>query len=264
MGLNTLNAVLEKKGPEYLDKFLNEDLIITEKLDTYRLLFENVNGELKFFKKDNSEINLIERTLTNIWETALVEIPILVERVKLPEGIRFGVAYTPVERPIRIPYSKLPTYALTDVTRREGNKVVEVYDYNEVTQWAGVLSMARPPIIFEGELTEQQKESLLSYDQGNYNSENYNFAKLIEKWFGKTYSKEDTIEGIIIKGKDQLAQILSYEFKLLDEAYHHNYGEKKSRDLYDLVLLSLNKFMDNYKIPVYETDAPDQIYINII
>lgn len=264
MGLNTLTTVLEKKGPEYVDKFLSEDLIITEKLDTYRILFENVNGELKFFKKDNSEITLVDRTLSDIWENAIAEIPILAGDIKLPEGIRFGVAYTPVERPVRIPYYNLPSYILTDVTKREKNKIVEVYDYDEVKNWASLFHMGRPPIIFEGQLTKRQKEILLAYDKNEYFGMDEGFAGMIKKYIGETYSGEDTIEGIILKGGDQIAQVVSYEFRLLDEAYKNSVESHNSRDLYDLVLLSLNEFMDSYRFPILEVQNHDQTYINII
>ena len=57
--LNTLAMTLEKRGSEYVNQFLSENIIITEKLDTYRILFEKVNGEIKLFKKDNTELNII-------------------------------------------------------------------------------------------------------------------------------------------------------------------------------------------------------------
>lgn len=261
MGLNTLNNVLEKKGQEYLDQFLNENVIITEKLDTYRISFSSENGTLKFFKKDNSEINLVERTLTDIWESAIVEIPTLIDGLKLPEGVRFGIAYTPVERPIRLPYTNLSPYILTDITKRKNGKIVEVFEYTEVKQWASLMNMGRPPIIFEGILSEDQKKILINYDKRNFDDIDVNFSSLIESNFGSSYSGESTIEGIIIKGENTLAQIVSYEFELLNEAYQKM---NSPRDFYDLVLISLNSFLDSHPIPVMEAEDPNQTYINII
>ena len=150
--LNALTYLLEKRGEKYVDELLNSDLIITEKLDIYRVLFDKHGDHLVFFKKDNTELNLIERTLTNVWEDAIIELSTIIGDIMLPEGLRFGVAYTPVERPIRIPYSKIPKYVLTDITLRKNNKVVEVYEYDEVNQWAATLGLGRPPIIFSGNL----------------------------------------------------------------------------------------------------------------
>ena len=164
MGLKTLATILKKRGSEYVEKFLSEEITVTEKLDTYRILFEKQDNNLVFFKKDNTKLNLIERTLTNVWEDAIIELTTIVGDTLLPENMRFGVAYTPVEKPIRISYSKIPKYILTDVTLRKDDKVVEVYEYDEVTKWAGILSMGRPPIIFQGKLSEDQKNILKNYD----------------------------------------------------------------------------------------------------
>jgi hypothetical protein len=260
--LNTLSSILEKKGENFVQTFLSKEVIITEKLDTYRILFEKRGDDLVFFKKDNTELNLIERTLTNVWEDAIIELTTIVGDTKLPENIRFGVAYTPVERPIRIPYSNLPKYILTDITLRENNKVKEVYEYDEVVKWAATLSLGRPPIIFQGELNEEQIEVIKAYDSGDFDKlEEKNFARIIENLFEKSYSGEDTIEGIVIKGGNDLVQIVSYEFDLLNEAYEK---DKHSRDFYDMILLRLNSFMDNYNVPVLEGETPDEMYLEIV
>jgi len=262
MGLNTLTTILEKKGSEFLEKFLSEELIITEKLDTYRILFEKQGDKLVFFKKDNTPLNLIERTLTNIWEDAIIELNTIIKDIMIPEGLRFGIAYSPVEKPIRLPYTKIPKYILTDVTLRKNNKVVESYSYDEVTNWASILKIGRPPIIFEGKLSEKEKYILRNYGLGNYdNLEEDDFAKIIESLFNKSYSEESIIEGIIIKGEKDLAQIVSYEFDLLNEAYEQ---AEYPRDYYDLILINLNKFLDSYRIPVLEGATSDEMYIEIV
>lgn len=262
MGLNTLSTILEKRGSDYVKQFLSdENLIITEKLDTYRILFEKQNDKLVFFKKDNTPLNLIERTLTNVWEDAIIELTTIVGDTLLPEGLRFGLSYTPVERPIRLPYTKIPKYILTDITLRKNNKIEEVYDYDEVTKWAAILKLGRPPVIYEGKLNEEQIEDIINYGTGNYDDcKEDNFALTIERLFDKTYSEENIIEGIIIKRGNDLMQIVSYEFNLLNEAYER---EEYMRDYYDIVLLNLNNFMSGYSMPVLEGNTPDEMYLEI-
>jgi hypothetical protein len=261
MMLNTLAKTLDKRGKAYVDSLLNEDVVITEKLDTYRLIFEKKGDEIIFYKKDNSPITLVDRTLSNIYEDAIIEIPIITKDAKIPENHFFGLYYTPVERPLRIPYSKLPKYILTDVTQRIDNKVIENFDYDVVKDWASVLCMGRPPVLFEGKLDEEQKKLLIAYDTKHYEGETMTFAKMIEKVLHSSYSKEDIIEGIVIKSKDKLAQIISYEFEILNEAYEK---ENESRDFYDIVITNLNSFMSTYNIPILEAESKDQMYINII
>jgi len=263
--INTLTNLSEKKGEEYVKRFLNEELVITEKLDNYRFLFERRGDNIVFFTKDNKEIGLIARTLSDIWELPIKEITTIMNeyRVAIPDGLRFGVAYTPVERPLRIPYSRLPKYILTDVTLRKGNDIVESLSIQEVEEWAGKLCLAKPPYIFKGFLSEKQKGDLIKYDKRDFDDiVEDNFADLIKNTFGKTYSGENIIEGIIISSKDKLAQIVSWEFDLLNEAYER---ANTPRDFYDLLIINLNSFMDNYSMPILETEpSKEQLYINII
>lgn len=256
--LNTLEMVLEKRGPEYLNQLLSDEIIVTEKLDTYRILFENVNGELKFFKKDNTELSLVERVLTNIWEDAIIELSIILHEEKLPEGLCFGVAYTPVNKPIRLSYDKMPKYILTDVTKRNPStkKVLESYDYDEVTEWASKLNLGRPPVIFAGKLSDTQKKKLIEYGKGNYDEEE-NLLEII----GNSYSGSDIIEGIIIKSGDQLIQVQTYEFEILNEAYQR---VESSRDFYDLTLLRINSFMDRYDYPQLTERSSDELYLELV
>jgi hypothetical protein len=260
--LNTLNQILKKEGSEYVDRLLSENVIITEKLDTYRILFENVDGEIKFFKKDNTELELIERVLTNIWEDAIVELSVILEEHKdsLPQGVRFGLAYTPVEKPIRLIYKSIPAYILTDITTRKNNKVVHVYDEASVFEWATALSLGRPPVIFQGKLNEDQKRTLISY-ASEFTGDEKPLSDMLKEKFQGTYSNEQLIEGIIIKSGDRLAQIVSYEFDLLNEQYEK---EEFSRDFYDLTIMNLNSFLDKYNFPILEGKNPEDLYLEMV
>lgn len=261
--LNTLSQILKKEGSEYVDRLLGENVIITEKLDTYRILFENVDGEIKFFKKDNTELGLVERVLTNIWEDAIVELSVILEEHKssLPQGVRFGLAYTPVEKPIRLYYKSIPAYILTDVTTRKNNKVVHVYDEASVLEWATALSLGRPPVIFEGKLTQDQKQSLIAYASEKFTGDEKPLSIMLKEKFNGTYSNEELIEGIIIKSGDRLAQIVSYEFDLLNEQYEK---EEFSRDFYDLTIMKLNSFFDQYTFPILEGNSPEDLYLEMV
>ena len=261
--LNTLSQILKKEGSEYVDRLFSERVIITEKLDTYRVLFEKIDGEIKFFKKDNTELDIIERVLTNIWEDAIIELSVILEEHKdsLLPGVRFGLAYTPVEKPIRLSYKSIPTYILTDVTTRKNNKVVNVYDEATVLEWATALNLGRPPVIFEGKLTEEQKHILIGYALGEYTGDEESLPAMFKTKFNGTYSNEELIEGIIIKSNDRLAQIVSYEFEFLNEQYEK---EEFSRDFYDLTILNLTSFLDKYNFPILEGNTPEDLYLEMV
>jgi hypothetical protein len=256
--LKKLSEILEKNGAKYLDSMLNDKVTITEKLDTFRLIFEKKDGEFKFYKKDNTPITLVERLLNDVYEDALIEIPIIAKNA--PEGYFFGVYYTPVDRPLRIPYSKLPKYVLTDVTKKSV-KVAESLHYDQVKEWAGILCMGRPPIIFEGKLTDEQKKTLIAYDTRDYDNDDASFPEMVERLFHSTFSQENIIEGIIIKSGDKIAQIISYEFDILNEAYEKAHN---SRAFYDLIITDVTQFLSTYSIPILESESEDQLYIDIV
>jgi len=259
--INRLNEILVKKGDKYGNYLLDKNLIISEKLDAFRIQFEKNDGELTFYTKDNKKIDKISRTLNNIWEDACVELPILIENANILENYRYGLYYSPVERPLRIPYTKIPKYILTDITKRNAqNKIIESFKPKQIEEWAGKLCMGRPPVIFEGTLSEYQNKKLIDYEMANY-EESSNFTELINELFGSTYSKEPIIEGIIIQSDNTLSQIVSYEFDILDEAYSHS---QQSRDFYDLIILSLTSFMKSYIVPIVESGDYETNYINLI
>lgn len=260
--INRLSQILEKKGSKYVDTLLSENVVITEKIDTFRIIFEKKGDELIFYKKDNTPITLIERVLTDIYEDALLEIPIITKEAEIPEGYYFGLYYTPVERPLRIPYFGLPKYILTDITKRDkNNKVVESLDYESLREWAAVLCMGRPPVIFEGKLNEEQKNLLLSYDLREYKGESKTFSEMIHNVFNALYSKENIIEGVVIKSGNKLSQVISYEFDLLNEAYEK---ANESRDFYDITISDVLEFLEDYNIPILEAENKDELYLNII
>lgn len=264
MSINTLKQVFEKKGEKYINNILDKDIIITEKLDVFRFSFEKKNNDIIFYKKDNTKISLIERTLSDIWEDALVELPILCENKNIPEGYRFGIAYTPIERPLRLPYTNIPKYILTDITiRNEEGKVTETLSYDELTYWSGELCIGRPPVIFKGKLSENQKEYLIKYGLSDYdNIEEDSMSEFISNNISTIYSKEQTIEGIIIEHAGGIMQIPSYEFDILNKAYENQYNIP--RDYYDIFIMNLNSVLESYSFPVLESSTLEEKYIEIV
>jgi hypothetical protein len=264
MSLNTINESIEKLGLIAVQKILSEEVIITEKIDTYRILFERVGDTINFYKKDNTPIDLVSRTLTDIYEDSIIELSILIENANVPENMRFGLYYTPDERPLRIPYTNIPKYILTDITCKNGTKP-ECLDYDMVTEWAGNLCIGMPPIIFKGKLSQDQISKLIAYDNktflDDYEDTVTNFSHILTGTINSPYSKQDIIEGIIIKSKDRLFQVISYEFDILNEAYEHI---TVPRDFYDLTLMSVINFLNEYSLALPSTVNKETAYISII
>lgn len=261
MSIHTLNSLKEKHNEDFVKSFLSKPLVITEKLDTYRILFQKKNDSINFYKKDNKVIDIIERTLSDIWEEPINEINHIIYDCfsEIPEGYRFGVAYIPDERPLLVPYKNLPKYILTDIINENGKAL----SLEEVENWSAKLCLARPPYIFKGTLTEEQKNNLINYSNSCWEDlKEDNLGELIKNNFGKTYSGNDIIEGIIISNDESIAKIVSYEFELISEAYNKL---TPSRDFYDLLIIKLNNFLSQYTLPyLQENNSTEQRYIDTI
>ena len=101
------------------------------------------------------------------------------------------------------------------MTRREHNKVVESYDYDEIKQWSGLLCMGRPPVLFKGYLNEIQKKILIDYDTKQYDGKELTFSKMIEKVLGTSYSKENATRISALRKRFAKLSVICPEFNLL-------------------------------------------------
>lgn len=235
--IESVSVATDKKRHEVL----NGEVTITEKLDTFRFIFTNTNEGVKFYKKNYTEIGLIERTLTNIWEDAIYDINEMCKNVDIPIGLQFGISYTPVDRPLRIPYPYLPKYILTDV--KKGNKKMSD---EFVLEWANTLGIGKPPIIFKGVLDELQKSILISYDNKDFDTiKDVEFCNVLKNVIGESYSNGDILEGIVISNGKTSLQIESHEFGLLKESYSK---VQSNRTLYEMVMLYLSNFLNENDI----------------
>src|ERR1017187_4995769 len=122
-GLKTLDGIYKEFGKEFTNELFNSHVIISEQIDGSRFLFQKKLDEtLRFFKKDNDEINYIDRTLMKFYEKGITHIENLPAEVKvnLPDNWVFGFQYFPSLSPINITYDKLPmnNLILTDISIR--------------------------------------------------------------------------------------------------------------------------------------------------
>ena len=98
-GINTLQEIYEKRGPEWTRDFLSSELRITEKAEAYRFSFEkSKNGKLRFYGK-NAEypLNRIDRTVSDLYESAITKVKNLPDSLisSIPSSHRFGFSLVP-------------------------------------------------------------------------------------------------------------------------------------------------------------------------
>jgi hypothetical protein len=268
-GIKDLRDIYEKKGAAEIEKHLSGNLTITEKIDAHRFSFEkNSDGSFSYYKKnDNRNLTIVDRTISDLYEKAISHIESLPNYVKnnIPENHRFGFAYFPSDKPLRIEYKTVHTskLILTDVTLRgENGKVKRVYeDITFINRWAKSFNVGEMPIIFQGKLEESAKDILMNLFLGDARNNAF-FTQHINSAFGKTYTQNHIIEGVVIKNEEGLVQIKDPAFGLFESAYE----PQESRDFYDLTLLQIESFIQNdFNMPQsFSSASADARYIELV
>jgi len=258
-----------KKDPKFVEKLLDSEVEVEEKLDGSRFGFEVRGGnEMKFFKRNDSvPITRIDRTLAKYYEKAINHFESFNNEKlsQIPEGWRFGFEYFPNLSPVKITYDRIPLnhLVLTDITVRDPQgKVLEIInDKKTLDEWASTLECEGPPIVFSGKLNSEQREKILSFlhtpaDEldKKFRTEKFSifFIKTLNPEVGKTFmqnSLDKDIEALVFKfdGKNPL--------KVMNPVYRNQKEEKsqevKPSDIYSLTLVFLQEFfqeMDFSKI----------------
>ena len=267
-GIKHLQDIYEKKGAAETRKFISGNVQITEKLDAHRFSFQiDKNRNVIFYKKnDNRELTKVDRLISDLYEKAISHIESLPKNVikSIPEGLRFGFSYFPNNKPLRIDYKFKPEnrLVLTDVTHRnEKGKVKKVYEnVDYLNRWADILEVSKPPILFSGKLSEDQKNMILNIALGNQKTNAF-FTNHIESIFESTYTKNNIIEGIVIRTNEGLSQLRDPSYKIFFQANK----PVESRDFYDLTIVQITEFMKKFQFPMLESiHDPEERYIELI
>lgn len=258
-GINHLYD-LYKSDPKFVETLLDSEIEVEEKLDGSRFSFEVANGtELKFFKRNDSvPITKIDRTLARYYEKGIAHFESFTDEKldQIPDGWRFGFEYFPNLMPVKISYDRMPQnqLVLTEITIRDPQgKVIEVIsDKETLDNWAEILEVEGPPVIFKGKLNPSQKKKILTYlnmpaDEilKKFKAENFAayFLDTLNPGVGKSFMQstlDKDIEAIVFRfdGKNPL-KIMNPSFSI--EKVTEKKEEKPS-DIYSLTLVIFQEF----------------------
>ena len=165
-GLNTLQQLVKDKAEEFIVELFSSYVVVTEKIDAARITFQVKDGMLSIWRKDERyPISIIDRTLMQYYEKAIDHITSVIDHAVLPENHKFGCYYFSSLTPNKTQYKRMPknNIVLTDVRIIDENGE-KIKDNGEtLRKWATELRVEPAPIIFEGYLTDKQKEKILDY-----------------------------------------------------------------------------------------------------
>lgn len=295
-GINHLREVYEKKGEEFLNGILNNYVIINEKVDgTFFGVKKNRDDSFRYFKK-SGEITYVDRVLMKYFNQAISHIESISpeKRNRIPSNFYFGFEYFTRGDSKNQRYDRLPKngLVLSYIHRLNDKGEIESTVQNKelLDRWADYLEVERPPIIFEGHLTDEQKTAILEFV--------YSPAKeLAEKFKTTSFTKhilsvlKDEVKGSFLKdGEDAGIETIVFRFydetkenpkaevflaKIVDPMFQERIEqapkpkENQSQDYIWLIVIDLMNHFETYDVDelrkmVDEKKGFEENYISII
>lgn len=290
MSLTTLKNIYKEKGNDFIKKLFKSYVIVSEQIDGSRFMFQKqFDDSLTFYKKTGVTINHIDRTLMMFYEKAINYISGLDKTSldKIPDNWTFGFKYFPSLAPNNIIYNKLPknNLILTDISIRNDNgRVIKVIsDPKILKEWAETLNIEHPPIIFQGYLSDNQKEQIEDYlkteeDELRTIFKTKSFTRYIIsiinpklKNTALSDSLDNDIEGIVFKFIEPTKSDY-YSAKVVDPIFQYNKKHlksnkpRKSNDMYQISMLDIVEFIEQYdfkKIKL-KAESQEERYVELI
>ena len=277
-GIRHLKDVYEKKGKDFLNKLLNDYVIVNEKVNGNHFGFKKNKSDdtFKFFNKRN-EISYIDRVLSKLYNQPIGHLNSLSEETvqKIPGNLYFGFEYIPNTSVAVEEYGRLPKNGLilNFIHQLDENGDVEkTFQTKEhLDKWANVLNVNGPTIVFEGKLNDDQKNEIQDFVFSNEKEllEKFKTTSLVKHILSvlNPSLKESFLENSIIKdtnglvfrfyedeqedpdGMIFLAKVVDPIFKKMSEERSIKEADKnKAEDYTWLIVSDLMNFIESYDL----------------
>lgn len=293
-GIVHLYDLYNKKGKDFVDNLLNSYVTVNEKMDGSAFIFERDldTGKFLFYKRDQrNPITLVDRTLMKYYEKPINYIESLPPHViqKIPRGWRFGLEYFSSNNPVEIVYDRIPknNLILSYVHRKDefGSPAGTIQDKEKLDTWADLIGVERPPIIFQGTLSEEQKLQIVNFLQTP-------FEDLVNEYKTKSFvafivgvlnpelkttalnlDLKKPIEGIVFRfGKDAdtsepiLSKMVDPVFAELSKSKSKKKREDKPSDYLGIAILDVMNFILENGVESFsaEGETEDERYVSFI
>lgn len=274
-GLSHLKDILEKRGSDFINNLLNNQVIINEKMDGafFGIKKDTTTNKIRFFKR-NSEFTYVDRVLSKFFEKAVSYFEKNNDRFlkEIPPNYFFGMEYFSNKKPQSISYDKIPKNNLIlsyiNILDETGNIVRTIQTKEELNKWADILGIEQPPIIFQGKLSDEQKKKINEFIHTPFNElletfKTISFTRYIisilnpnlEKTF-LNESLDKDIEGVVFRFySNDTKEDPIFVAKLIDPAFQEfakkriiNQNANKSDDYVWIIVIDLMNFIEQYSL----------------
>lgn len=263
MALQKLRDYFNETPREAFMKMLDNKVHVVEKLAASSFHVKKDDLRNKYYKSGQTEpINIIDRTIVRFYEPAITHFQGLTDAVQeaMPADWKFGFDYMLDGETPNFRYSMLPknNLVLTHIqvlhpTTEAVQKVIR--DTQVLNKWADLLEVQRPPVVFEGQLADFQKEALVrmlelsdeafakKYESRSFTSDLYAIFNSNMRRSMLQESFDADIDGFVVSFIDgkKMSPFKIEDFRSVNES-----AERKSSDIYQITIVDLIEFLSNY------------------
>lgn len=271
MALQKLREHFNETNRESFIDMLKNRVLVTEKVAAPTFLVRRKSDGFEYFKSSNSDkLNLVDRTVISLYEIAINYMQSLPNSIKaeMPDDWRFGFDYLPELGASKISYTTTPTnnLILTHIQQiGETGKVKKTINDPEILKkWSKTLNVQAPNIVFDGYLSQLQKDELLdllsmsdrefsdSFDYLIETKDKSSFTSKIFKLFNPSISStslnpdlESEIDGLIVNFID--GKFMN-SFKLEDFNRTIATEDQSSSHMYQIAVTDVLEYLAQYNL----------------
>lgn len=243
--LEHLHDTRSKKGDEFLDHLLNDEIDVNIKIDQAAFVVKKQDGNVKFYGREGrEEITKIKRSIMDIYEDAIKHIE--QKAKKLPDNTEVYLELFHDKLKTIVQYKTKPKNNLIISYIKKDGKILNPNDpFNYKV--AELLDVAPPPVIFSGKLNEKQKTLIKQFINSSEEErkQKYGKTKFLDfimslfvtpselKWL-----QEGGYEGVVFYFKNN-----AYSAKIVDPMFT---ATKQQEEDFNLFKQQLNEFVHDY------------------
>tara|TARA_R110000782_G_scaffold79609_8_gene158024 strand:+ start:9614 stop:11464 length:1851 start_codon:yes stop_codon:yes gene_type:complete len=264
MALQKLRDHFKSTPRPAFEKMLDQKIHVVEKLAASSFHVKRNDLQNEYFKSgQQSPMNIVDRTIVGFYESAILHLQGLTPSIKesMPSDWKFGFDYLIDNNTPNVKYAMLPknNLVLTHIqllnpTTNNVQKVIR--DQSVLNKWADKLQVQAAPIVFEGQLSHDQKQSLINllemsdeafakkYEERSFTRDMFSIFNSNLRNSALQESLDAEIDGLIISFIDG-KKMTPYKLENFNEVVENN-NTRKSSDIYQITMVDLIEYLTTY------------------
>lgn len=284
MALQDLRTYYESVEKEDFNSLLKQRCLVTEKIQASSLHVRREDRLLEFYKSGNKQpLNKIDRTIVSYYEKGIGHFSALLDETvqQMPRDWKFGFDYMVSEKTVDIEYDTLPKNSLIlthiQVLNEDRTQIKKVIrDPRILEKWANLLEVQSPEVVFEGTLSDHQKEKLINIlslqgEQAKIELQDFGFSYRAFTTFNESIHKSmlnndihKDIDGLVVSfidGKSLKNFKLQSPLKEIKEQ-----EERKSSDAYQITVVKLIEYFNAFDFSEIQLESKevDERYLELM